>query len=185
MVRAGEKSAGKGAASAKGEWKHPASAFAGQAGRQWSRWFLPIGLIGPLIGSAVWMIFIVIGLWALKLVNIVFQSAFIALLANAVMNNLQWFLAVSLITGYLDFFFRKFQPAGLYLFPVSNAVGATFSAWIAAWIFRTIGAMANVPVLFDIGAALRANLLIVFAIFLVLGALMIEGRRMFWRDWHG
>ncbi|MFA6489184.1 MAG: hypothetical protein WCT52_00720 [Candidatus Micrarchaeia archaeon] len=170
---------------AKGEWKHPAAAFAGQAGRQWNLWFLPLGLIGPIIGTAVWMAMIVIGLWILKIMNMALQSALVTMLVGAVLNNLQWFLAFSLAIGYLDFFSRRFQPAGIYLFPFSNALGATFSAWIVAWIFRAIGTMAGVSILFDIGMALRANLLIVFAVFLVLGALAIDAHMKSRRDWHG
>ncbi len=158
---------------AKGEWKHP---WAAQAGKQWSFWFLPLGLLGPLIGSTVWIIFIVIGMWLLKFANVVLQSAFLTLLINSVIANLQWFFIASLAIGYLDFFAKKFQPAGIYLFPFMNATGATFSSWIVAWIFRTVGAMAGIAFLTDIGVALRANLAIVFAIFLVLGALAIESR---------
>lgn len=160
---------------AKGEWNHPASA-AGQASRQWSLWFLPLGIMGPLIGSAVWIIFIVLGMWILKFANLVLQSAFVTLLVNSVIANLQWFFIASLIIGYLDFFAKKFQPAGIYLFPFMNATGATFSAWIVSWIFRAIGTMAGIAFLTDIGVALRANLAIVFAVFLVLGALAIENR---------
>ena len=167
---------------AQGEWNHP---WAAKAGRHWSLWLLPLGLLGPLIGSAIWIVFIIIGLWLLKFANAAFQSTFVALLINAVAANLQWFLAVSLAIGYIDFFSRKFQPAGLWLFPLSNAIGATFSAWIVAWIFRTIGTLAGVPILTDIGVAIRANLLIVFAVFLALGALMVEGRRVIWRNLNG
>lgn len=184
MAHEESKPAGE-AAKPKGEWKHPAAAFAGQAGRRFSLWFLPLGLLGPLIGSAIWMVFIVLMLWALKLANIIFQSAFISLLVNSVATNLQWFLVFSLVIGYIDFFARRFQPAGIWLFPVSNAVGATFSAWIVAWIFRAVGTLAGVQILFDMGALLRANLLVVFAVFLALGALMLESRRMFRGVWHG
>ena len=170
----------EGAQAAKGEWKHPAAAFAGQAGRRWNLWFLPLGLLGPVIGTVIWMAMIVIGIWALKLANLALQSQFVTLLVFAVVNNLQWFLAFSLLIGYIDFFAKKFQPAGIYLFPFSNAFGATFSAWIVAWIFRTVGALAGVGFLFDAGVALRANLLIVFAAFLVLGAIAIETRMRFW-----
>jgi hypothetical protein len=185
MVHKEAKPAGEGVKSAKGEWKHPAAAFAGQAGRQWNLWFLPLGLLGPIIGTAIWIIMIVIGVWALKLANMALQSAFLSLMASAVLSNLQWFFVFSLVIGYIDFFSKKFQPAGIYLFPFSNAFGAAFSAWIVAWIFRTIGLLAGASVLFDIGVALRANLLIVFAVFLVLGALAIDARMRFWRDWHG
>lgn len=167
---------------AHGEWNHP---WAANAGRHWNIWSLPLGLIGPLIGTAIWVVFIIIGLWILKFANAAFQSTFVTLLINAVAANLQWFLVVSLAIGYIDFFSRKFQPAGLWLFPLSNAIGATFSAWIVAWIFRTIGTLAGVPVLTDIGVLIRANLLIVFAVFLALGALMVEGRRVIWRNLNG
>lgn len=157
---------------AKGDWFHPKEGWV-QAGKGWNVWFLPFGLIGPIIGSMIWLVVIIAGLWALSFANAVLQSQFISLLIGAVGRNLHWFFAVSLITGYLDFLSRKFPPAFPITWPASNAVGITFSAWIISWLFRTIGAMANVAVLSQIGIFLKENLAGIFVLFFAMGLLLV------------
>jgi len=130
-----------------------------------------------MISSLAWLVFIVAGLWALKFLNAVLQSAFISLLMNSALNNLHWFFVASLATGYLEYFSRKFPPSGLALWPFSSAIGATFSAWILAWIFRAVGTMSSVDALVQIGTLLRANLLFVFIFFLAFGFISVAGRK--------
>jgi hypothetical protein len=154
-----------------GEWKHPGSASP-QTGK-WLRWWsLPLellGLLGPLIGAAIGLAIVVIAIWALALANAIFQSLFVSLMIAAVERNLALFFACSLIMGYGDYFARRFYMAYMLLGPLGGAIGFAFSAWMIAWVFKTVGALAGVPLLSYIGALLRDNLLPVFALVLLLG----------------
>jgi hypothetical protein len=161
-----------------GEWKHPGSASHQQGkGIRW--WFLPLellGMIGPLIGAIIGLAIVVIGIWALSLANAIFQSLFISLMIAAVERNLALFFACSLVMGYCDYFARRFYAGRALLWPVGNAVGFAFSAWIIAWVFKTVGALANVLFLSQIGDLLRGNLLLVFALVLALGYFSVAAR---------
>ena len=155
------------------EWQHP------QGHKEWrvrSVFFWPfslLGLLGPLLGSIVWMVFLIAGLWVLKAANTVLVSGFITLMIGAVVANLQWFFAVSLFLGYCDYFMKTFQEIAFAVWPLSSSVAFTFSVWIVAWIFRVIGSSAGVGVLSGFGFWLRANLILIFAAVLVLDYAMV------------
>jgi len=167
------------AKNAKGEWAHP-----GQ--RQWddSRWFnwwfLPaevLGMAGPLIGAAISLFATIICLWIVKFANAILQSEFLSLMIGAVDRNIMWFLIVPLVIGYCQYFAKRVYIGHVLLQPVGNAVGFTFSMWIIAWLLRTAGATAGVPLLSQIGATLRENILPIFAIVLALGYVLVLARR--------
>jgi len=159
-----------------GEWHFPGETGA----RRQSAWFWPfglLGLIGPLIGSVIWIIFLVAGIWILRLANIVFMSGFVALLIGAVVANLQWFFAVSLFLGYCGYFIRKTPSTAAVLWPVMGAVNFTFAMWIISWVFRTVGFSAGATWLYEPGIFIRANLIVIFAFVLVLGAISMAARQ--------
>lgn len=166
------------------EWAHP-----GRWNWHWNSWwfwpFALLGLLGPLIGSVIWVIMIIVGLWVLRAANFVLMSGFISLLISAVSANLQWFFAVSLFLGYCDFAMRRAAGAFWFIWPVSNAVSFTFSVWIVAWVFRVIGSSAGAGALAGIGVFLRQNLLPVFLLVLALGYLLLGVRRMSWGHRYG
>ena len=158
----------------KGEWMHP-----GQ--RQWDEsrgkpgfnyWFLPlevIGLLGPLVGAAISLFTTIFFLWMAKFANIVFQSEFLALMIGAVDRNIEWFLIVPLVIGYCQYAAKRFYIGYLAFMPIGNAAGFAFSMWMAAWVCRAIGTLANVAFLFQVGAGVRENLALIFALVLLLG----------------
>jgi hypothetical protein len=158
----------------KGEWVHP-----GQ--RQWSEnrgkpgfsyWFLPLeilGMLGPLIGAAISLFTTIICLWIVKFINVIFQSEFFTLMIGAVDRNIAWFFIVPLVIGYCQHFSKRFYAGYLVCMPIGNAAGFTFSMWIVAWVFRAIGTLANVGFLFQIGAGVRENLFLIFALVLLMG----------------
>ena len=169
-------------AKVRGEWSHHGCCCK-ECGmhrrRLWKMIFWPFGLLGPLFGSVAWLVMIIAGLWALKAANVALQSGFISLMIAAVSSNLHWFFAVSLLTGYLDFFARKFPPCTWIFRPVSSAVGTTFAAWIIAWVFRVLGAQPGAGFLSQLGVLLRENLLPIFAIVLALGMILALARKAF------
>ena len=158
----------------KGEWVHPGE-------RQWNEnkgkpgfnyWFLPLeilGLLGPLVGAAASLVLTIICLWAVKLVNFIFQSEFLTLMIGAADRNILLFLAVPLVVGYCQHFAKRFYAGYIVFMPIGNAVGFTFSMLTAAWVIRTIGTLANVAFLFQIGAGVRENLALIFALVLLAG----------------
>ena len=155
----------------KGEWTHP-----GQ--RQWKEkqgfnyWFLPLevlGLIGPLIGAAVSLFTTIICLWIVKFANVIFQSEFLSLMVASVDRNIAWFFIAPLVIGYCQHFAKRFYVGYLVCMPIGNATGFTFSMWILAWVLRTIGALANVAFLTQVGSGVRENLSLIFALVLLLG----------------
>jgi hypothetical protein len=161
---------------AHGTWSYPGQGNEGH----WFGWgFLPLellGMLGPLIGAAVSLIITIICLWALKFTNVIFQSEFLSIMIGAADRNISWFFIVPLIVGYCQYFARRFYAGFALLMPIGNATSFTFSMWIIAWVFRTIGALANELFLSQIGAFLRANLAPIFAIVLVLGYLSVALR---------
>ena len=176
----------KKAKKAQGEWMGPGyqqwNAMKGR--RWWSGWWMwPFGLIGPLIGSAIMLVFLIIALWVLKFANAAIQSQFISLLISATAANIWVFFAFSIVMGYLDFIIKRSPFAYMTLWPAQNGLAVTFAAWVIAWIFKTVGFLASVDFLLQIGSLLRANLAWVFVFFLALGYLtvFVAGRRY----WHG
>jgi len=163
----------------KGEWMGCRNCCGGQwqANRAGSWWMLPFGLIGPLIGAAFSLLFVVISVWALRFINAGVQSEFISLMASAIAANIWVFFAFSLAMGYLDFLVKRSPLAYMALSPVSNSLGITFSAWIIAWVFRTIGSLASVGLLSQFGTLLRANLPVVFVAFLAIGYISMWAMR--------
>ncbi|MFA6328221.1 MAG: hypothetical protein WCY41_02130 [Candidatus Micrarchaeia archaeon] len=166
----------------KGEWVHPGQRqWEEDSGKRWFNWWiLPIeilGLIGPIIGAAVSLLITLVCIWMLQAVNIIFQSELVSLLVAAVYRNLAVFFAAPLVIGYCQYFARRFYLGFALLWPVGNAVGFAFSMWTIAWLLRTIGTLANVLLLSQIGAALRESLLPIFAIVLALGYISVLARR--------
>ncbi|VVC00027.1 Uncharacterised protein [uncultured archaeon] len=164
----------------KGEWYHPLEENAGK-GWGWGWIFWPFGLIGPVIGAVIGIIILILSLWALKAVNVAIQSEFITLMIAAVAANIWVFFLFSLAMGYIDYLIKRSPLAFFTLYPVSNAAGITFAAWILAWVFRTIGAFSGVDVLVWAGTLARANLAWIFVIFLILGYLSFAVARK-WRQ---
>jgi len=162
----------------KGEWIHP-----GQ--RQWKEnsgkrefnwWFLPLeilGMIGPLISAVVSLIVTIICLWLVKFANFIFQSELLDLMIGAVDRNIMWFLIVPLVMSYCQYFAKRFYAGYLVCMPIGNAAGFAFSMWIVAWVLRTAGTLANAAFLFQIGAGVRENLLLIFALVLLLGYISV------------
>ncbi|MCX6771940.1 MAG: hypothetical protein NTX79_07845 [Candidatus Micrarchaeota archaeon] len=152
-----------------GTWSYPGEGKQ----RQWLNWwFLPLeimGMIGPLIGAVVSLIVTIICLWIVRLVNIVLQSQLAALMIEAVDWNIAWFFVVPLVIGYCQYFARRFYAGYLVCMPIGNAAGFAFSTWIIAWVFRAVGTLSSIAFLYQIGAGLRENLLLIFALVLLLG----------------
>jgi hypothetical protein len=121
---------------------------------------------------------VVLMVWALAFANAIFQSTFISLMIAAVERNLHLFFTCSLVMGYCDYFARRFFAGYALLWPVGNAVGTTFFMWIIAWVFLTVGALANVLFLSQIGTLLRENLPSVFVLVLLLGYLSVAARHL-------
>jgi len=167
----------------KGEWTHPGQRqWREDSGKRWfSWWLLPLeilGMIGPIIGAAISLLITLACVWMLQAVNIIFQSELLSLMAAAVYRNLAVFFAVPLVIGYCQYFAKRFYLGFALLWPVGNAAGFAFSTWIIAWLVRTVGAMANVPLLVQIGAFLRESLLPIFMAVLALGYLSVLARRL-------
>ncbi|MCL6089306.1 MAG: hypothetical protein M1530_04070, partial [Candidatus Marsarchaeota archaeon] len=106
-------------------------------------------------------------------VNAGIQSAFLSMMAGAVAASMWVFFAFALIMGYFDFLIRRHPMAYLVLWPLSNSLGITFSAWIISWVLRTVGQLASAGLLAQAGVLLRENLLPLFAAFAVMGYLSL------------
>ena len=162
-----------------GTWSYDGQWNSGAEGKWLNWWLLPLGilgLLGPLIGAAISFIVTIICLWAVKFANVIFQSGFLSLLVAAVDRNIAWFFIVPLVVGYCQYAAKRFYVGYLVCLPIGNAAGFTFSMWMAAWVFKTVGALANVLLLSQIGAALRENIVPIFAIVLALGYLSVASR---------
>ncbi len=159
----------------KGEWSHPSCAqdccFSPNVCH-----FSIFSLLGPLIGSIIGLAMLVLCLWLLKFANVVLASSFIIAMIVAVEVNLQWFFAFSLIIGYSKYFIKAYPPSAWVLWPFSNGLGMAFFVWIIAWVFRQIGQSAGNLALFGIGAFIRGNLVEIFALFFVLGLVLMPFR---------
>ena len=152
-----------------GTWSYPGQ----ENEHQWfSKWFLPLevlGMLGPLVGAVASLIITIICLWMVKFANVIFQSQFVSLMIGAVDRNIAWFFIVPLVIGFCQHFAKRFYAGYLVFMPIGNAVSFAFSMWITAWVLRAIGMLANVAILFQIGSGVRENLLLIFALMLVLG----------------
>ena len=162
----------------KGEWMHPGQRqWKWESGKQMFNWrFLPLevmGLAGPLVGAAVSIITTIVCLWIVRFANVVFQSDFLALMIGAVDRNIAWFLIVPLVIGYCQYVAKRFYAGYLLCMPVGNAAGFTFTVWIVAWVFRAVGSLTNAPFLFQVGAGVRENLFLIFALMLLLGYISV------------
>lgn len=159
-----------GATKAQGEWSHGGERFWGRRGAV--RWaFLPFGLLSPLIGAALGILFIVLGLWLLKFANMLLLSPLIALFMGAVARDLPLFFGFFLFTGYCGYFARNFPFTANVLLPAAGAAGFTFTIWALAWVFNTLGAIYSVPLLLQAGTLMRGYLLPIFVLVLALGIL--------------
>jgi len=156
-----------------GTWSYPGK----ENERQWFNWwFLPLellGMMGPLVGAMISLIVTIICLWLVKFANVIFQSELLALIIDAVSRNIEWFLIVPLVIGYCQYFAKKFYAGHIVCTPIDNAVGFTFSMWIIAWVFRTIGDFTSTGFLFQIGTSVRENLLLIFSLVLLLGYISV------------
>ena len=162
----------EGAHKVKGEWSDARWHGRWQEHRQrrWGGWWMwPFGLIGPLVGAVFGIVFIVVALWVMRFVNAGIQSEFVSLMIGAAASTIWVFFAFALVMGYLDYLTKRSPMAYVVLWPVSNSLGITFFAWIAAWILRTIGELASVAMLGQAGMVLRQNLLPVFVVFAAIG----------------
>jgi hypothetical protein len=173
---------GENAGKVDGEWefasngKIPNHSHPRRFGSWGGWWSIPIGMLGPIFGSVLGIVFIVLGLLLLKLLNVIFQSALISLFMASVSANLHWFFIFSLFMGYCDFFIHRSYFFYALLWPASNAAGFTFASWILAWAFKVVGQFSGVALIFQIGSLVRANLAAIFALVLLLGYLSVALR---------
>jgi hypothetical protein len=144
-------------------------------------WSLPFGMLGPIFASLLGIVVIIIGIFSLKLVNVLFQSALISLFISSVSANLHWFFIFSLFMGYCDFFIRRSYFFYMLLSPAGNAASFTFACWIIAWIIKVVGLFAGIAVLGQIAALMRANLLAIFAAILAIGYFSVALSHVFRR----
>jgi len=153
---------------AQGEWVHP---WQEQEGWGWRVWLWPIGLLGPLIGSAISIVVLVAILWLLKSINMILQSLFISQLIGAATANIAWIFGFFLFTSYAKFLMMHSRAAYMSLHPLSEAVSTTFVAWVLGWLLRHAGDAMSVPMIGTLGKALSASLVYIFAFVLILSYL--------------
>lgn len=148
-----------------GEWSHPSRNERKQG---------ILELASPLIGAALSTLTLLFIVWILEFINIAFQSKLLTIFASAAKANLHWVFAFFLASGCIGFASKRHPRFAIWLFPLSTALGASFSAWILSWLAKTIGLLSGIGFLFEAGSFVKSNLLAVFAVFLALGALSLE-----------
>ncbi|GEM_PF-3164688 len=136
------------------------------------------GAIGPFIGSIFSVILLVIGALVLDYINLWLEVALISYITVFILGNLQWFFAISLVLGYVNYFGKVFPRARWLFWPIGNAVGWTFLFWIGAWVLSLINMYTVFGTFSQMSALLYSNLAAIFVVLLVLGYLMVGIKRL-------
>jgi len=139
--------------------------------RDW--WFFSFGFIGPLIGSIIGIIFLALGLWVLKFVNLPLNSTFITSLSDFIMTKMHWFFAFFLFFGYSDYFSKRYQKTFWIVSPIFNSIGIVIVIWVVTWLLNLINNFANSSVISFVSKFLYLNLSGIFFVFFVLGYAMV------------
>lgn len=138
--------------------------------RRWKNWwYRTFGPVWPLISSAFGIVFVVIGIFALNLVNLPLGSSFIAAISDFLFRNLQWFFAAFVFFGYTDYFSQRYPRTGRIISPITNSLGLVIAAWIASKVLDLINTSLGSSLIASISRFLSENLVGIFVFFLVLG----------------
>ncbi|MFA5357845.1 MAG: hypothetical protein WC308_02885 [archaeon] len=128
----------------------------------------PFGLLGPVIGSIIGIIVLVIGIFLLNFFNIFVGSTFISAFSSFLSGNIQWFFLISLFFGYGKYVSRLVYPIGWLLSPLLGSAGFTFALWIIAEILKATNVSAQISFIGSASNFIINNLLPIFLVLLVL-----------------
>ena len=141
-------------------------------------WFRTFGLIGPLFGSILSIIFLAFVIWMLGLINLPLGSGFISIISEFLFKNLHFFFAAFLFFGYSDYLSKKYSKTYWIISPIVTGIGIIIIIWIGIWILNLINSYAGIGLITSLTQFLSLNLGAIFFIFLVLGYLIVIIKKM-------
>ncbi|VVB75110.1 Uncharacterised protein [uncultured archaeon] len=142
----------------------------------------PLGVIGPLAGSIVGIVVLIIIVAIVNWLNLGLGSTFLSALTGFVMNNLPWFFAAGLIFNYAKYISRLMGHFKHFFRPVITSAAIAFVAWLIGAVFMAVNVSAQDPFIASVSYSLSTHVLEIFLVFLVLGyAFLIIGH--FLRMW--
>lgn len=147
-------------------------------GREWERegrtwWYRTFGFIGPLIGSIFGILLIAIAIIALRILNVIFGSSFIAAIAGFLFTYLPLLFAISLFYGYNEYFSKRFWKHYWAVSPITTGVSIVIALWFAAWALNLLNTIPKSSVVTSVASFISINLWGFFAIFLVAGYVIV------------
>ena len=155
-------------------------------GRRFEIWWLrSFGLVGPLIGSIVGIVFLAIGMWLLNLANLILLSTFVTNITNFVLSNIHWFFAIFLFSNYSEYLEKRYPKPYWTIAPIMTSTKIIIGLWIFAALLNIINYSVNISILVTISSFIMTNLAAVFMVFLVLGYVMLIIGFSWFRNWWG
>jgi hypothetical protein len=152
----------------KKEWK--------KARADW--WFGTFGLVGPLIGSIIGIVFLGIGIWLLNFINLVLGSSLIGAVSNFLFLNLEWFFLIFIFSGYNDYFSKKFPESYWIVSPIMTSASIVIALWIFIWVLNIVNTVPKNTVIAAISTFLSTNLQALFVLFLVIGYVAVAVKKL-------
>ena len=135
--------------------------------------FRVFGIVGPLIGSIVSVIFLALFAWILNFINLGLSIYLIASVTSFITSNMHWLFALFLFFGYSDYFSRRNKKTFWIVAPFVGSIVMLFVLWISIWALDTINLSANSIFLAYLSNSLYSNMIPIAFAFIVLDYVII------------
>jgi len=148
-------------------------------GHRWKNWwFETFGFVGPLIGSIIGLVFLVIGVFVLKFFNFFLGSSFVSAITDFLFTNLGLFFAIFLFSSYNEYFSKKHWENYWIVTPITTGISLVIAFWIIAAAITLINTVPKFTILSTIANFISANLLTIFVVVFVIGYVVVVVRKM-------
>ena len=135
--------------------------------------FSVFGIVGPLVGSVIGVLFLTFFVWILKFINLGIGSSLISSVINFVLGNMHWLFALFLFLGYNDYFSKRNKKTFWIVAPFVGSIVMLFVLWMAIWTLDTINLSANSIFLAYLSNSLYSNMVPIAFAFIVLDYVII------------
>lgn len=138
-----------------------------------SWWHRTFGIAGPFISAVIAMVFFFLAVLAVRMVNVPFNTGFLADISSFLMDNTGIFFLLFVLFSYSSYFsrwhFKSFRP----FTPIVTAAGITACLWIAMNAMDIANFYIGSTVLFDIAYAISRLLPFIFGLAVLLGYIIL------------
>ena len=142
--------------------------------RDWERHYHHVlGPIGPLVSSVIGLIIIAIVIAILGIAEVPLIGSGLAVMHSFLLDNIGLLFILMLFFSYATYFSRLYPKEYLLFHPIVRAVGLTTALWVLTYVLTAANVYLTKEVIDYIVSAISHNTEAFFALFLLIGYLIL------------